>query len=65
MTKGGYAEESGLLRLLLTACDVALMLACLVGCFYFYQATEPATVKDVDLQVYIVVAIMCYIPVFM
>lgn len=65
MIKGGYAEESSLLRLLLTTCDVALMLLCLVGSYYFYDATEPATVKDVDLQVYIVVAIMCYVPVFL
>ncbi len=64
MIKGGYAEESGLLRLLLTTCDLALMLLCLVGCYYFYHVTEPVTVVDVDLQVYIVVAIMCYIPVF-
>ncbi|MBQ8050757.1 MAG: undecaprenyl-phosphate glucose phosphotransferase [Bacteroidaceae bacterium] len=53
-------EESKALKWMVALCDLVLLSLCLVGCYYFYQATDPATTRDVDLQVYLTMAVLCY-----
>ena len=55
-------EESKTLKLLIAIGDMTLIALCLVGCYYFYEWTEPETTKDVDLQVYLTMALLCYLP---
>ena len=61
--KNGDAEDAKLLKWLLMSADIALLALCLVGCYFFYDYVEPASVVGVDLQVYLVTALLCYIPV--
>ena len=55
-------EESRLLKLLTSVIDILLMCLCLVGCYYFYEAVDSSVNNGVDLQTYLVTAILCYLP---
>ncbi len=58
-------EESRPVRWFLAACDAVLLAMCLLGSYMFYEHSNPSVNMDVDIQTYIVVALMCYIPVWM
>lgn len=55
-------EESRLLKLLTSVIDILLMCLCLVACYYFYEAVDSSVNNGVDLQTYLVTAILCYLP---
>ena len=55
-------EESRLLKLLTSVIDILLMCLCLVGCYYFYESVNPSVNNGVDLQTYLVTAVLCYLP---
>ena len=55
-------EESRLLKWVITLLDITLVSVCLAICYFFYATINPPVIKDVDLQVYLVVAILCYLP---
>lgn len=55
-------EESRTLGLLLTFCDIALICLCLISSYAYYATASPSVIKGVDIQTYVVVAILCYLP---
>ena len=55
-------EESRLFKWVITLFDISLISVCLAICYIFYATINPPVIKDVDFQVYLVVAILCYLP---
>ena len=58
-------EESRLLKGLTSVGDILIMCLCLTGCYYFYEATDHSVNNGVDLQTYLVSAVLCYLPLAM
>lgn len=62
MMKKIDVEESRTLGLLLTFCDIVLICLCLISSYAYYATVSPSVIKGVDIQTYVVVAILCYLP---
>lgn len=53
-------EESKVLRWILTIGESIMMVAALVGMWAILLVVDPSSVQEVDMQVYIVTAVVCY-----
>ena len=56
-------EDSRALVSLVTVCDALLSAACLIGCYSYYSVSNPHAIEGVDLQAYLVVTILAFLPV--
>lgn len=56
-----YIEESGMMKWLVTACDVALAIACMLLTYNYFQEHDPEVNNGVDIQLYWITVTLCYI----
>ncbi len=60
--KKGYVEDSSTMRWLITACDIVLAVICMLLSYAYFQAYDPEVNNGVDIQLYWVTVVLCYIP---
>lgn len=55
--------ESGTMRVIIAICDMVVLSICLLGAYAIINATFPEKVAYMNIQNYVLLAILCYVPI--